>query len=130
MVPHPMRNVLIYNQNRPDLQPIQVVYCDSFMCRLRGLMFQKEMHPYSGLLLVQPKQNQIDAAIHMFFMNFDIATIWINDQLEVVSTCLARRWRPFYMPVKPARYTLETDPGHLNDFKPGEIIIIKDAQMV
>jgi uncharacterized membrane protein (UPF0127 family) len=80
-----------------------------------------------GALLVESADNRLDAAIHMLFMNFDIAAIWINSQFRVVDARLARKWRPFYMPQKAARYILETHVQHLNQFQVGDLVEFQHA---
>jgi len=115
-----MRTVKIINQNRPNGRPIHAGYCDSFLKRLRGYMFTRAIQRQEGLLLVESRESRSNTAIHMLFMNFDLAVIWINDQMEVVDACLAYRWRPFYAPARPARYTLETHPDHLSEFRLGD----------
>jgi uncharacterized membrane protein (UPF0127 family) len=75
-----------------------------------------------GLLFVHRKESRIDSAIHMFFMKFDTALIWINSEMEVVDTQLAKRWHPLYVPRKPARYFLETHVGQLDHFSLGDIL--------
>jgi len=120
-----MDQVLITNQNRPTNKPLKAQHCASFLGRLRGLMFRKSLDPYEGLLMVQPKSDRIDAAIHMFFMRFDIAVIWADPQFRVVDVQYARRWRPVYAPASAAKYVLETHPDRLDDFKIGDQLFIK-----
>lgn len=76
-------------------------YCQSFTCQLRGLTFRRQLAPHWGLLLVQPRQSRLEAAIHMMFMWIDLAVIWLNSEGEVVDTRLARRWRLAYVPRRP-----------------------------
>jgi uncharacterized membrane protein (UPF0127 family) len=95
------------------------------MCRLRGLMFQKSIGSHNGLLMVQPQSSRLDAAIHMLFMNFDIAVIWIDEDATVVDVQIARRWRPAYFPVKAAKYILEAHPDRRNDFNKGDRLSIE-----
>ena len=97
------------------------------MCRFRGLMLQKSISPNGGVLLVESGESKINASIHMLFMNFDIAAIWINNDLQVVDTVLAKRWKALYQPQSPARYILETHPGRLPDFKVGDQLRFNDA---
>jgi uncharacterized membrane protein (UPF0127 family) len=92
-------------------------------------MFQPGIAPQKGLILVQDRESQLDSAIHMFFCNFELAVIWINNRSQVVDTCLARRWRPFYMPAHPARYVLETHPDHLQEFMIGDQLVFTDAPL-
>jgi uncharacterized membrane protein (UPF0127 family) len=120
-----MQQVLIHNQTHPAQKPLQAGYCASFLCRLRGLMFRRSLAPYEGLWMVQPSADRANAAIHMFFMRFDIAVVWADDGLCVVDTRLARRWRPAYIPAKAARYVLETHPDRLNEFHPGDQLVIE-----
>jgi len=121
-----MRKILIDNQSRPLSQPIVTDYCSTFNSRFLGLMFRKSLAQYQGLLLVQPREDRIDSSIHMFFMNFDLAVIWINKQLRVVDIQTARRWRPFYQPARPACYVLETHCDHFSAFDIGHQVIFKD----
>lgn len=120
-----MQPVNIKNQDHPLKIPIQARTCDTFLSRLRGLMFEKSLGPNEGILMVQPTVTRYDAAIHMLFMNFDIAVIWADAQLRVVDTRLARRWRPAYSPQKPAKYVLEIHPDRLQDFAVGDQLVLE-----
>ncbi len=117
--------VLIHNQTLPASQPVQAQYCASFLGRLRGLMFRKSLGSHEGLLMVQPHADRVDAAIHMFFMNFDIAVVWADPQLQVVDVQYARRWRPAYAPAKAAKYVLEIHPDRLHDFRVGDQLVLQ-----
>ena len=107
----------IRNLTHPLPRPFEVKYCDTFFTKLQGLMFQKEIVPYSGVLLVEPKDSVIATTIHMLFMNFDITTVWIDQSGTVVDVQLAKRWRLIYKPRKPASLVLETHQQHLHDIK-------------
>lgn len=117
-----MRQVTIQNPARSSHTSIKAQYCDTFLSRLRGLMFTAPLPHNVGLLLVEERESRFDASIHMFFVNYDLAVIWINRSHHVVHTCLARRWRPFYMPSSPARFILEMHADHLADFKVGDLV--------
>lgn len=119
-----MRRVLVRNLSRDDVKPVQAVYCASFLCRLRGFTFRRSLGE-EALLLVQAKDSRIDAAIHMLGVWVDLAVVWINTSGFVVDSCLARRWRPFYLPRRPARYVLEMAPERINDFQIGDWVIIE-----
>jgi uncharacterized membrane protein (UPF0127 family) len=90
-------------------------------------MFTSSLEQDSGLLLVQDRENRLDAAIHMFFVGYNLGAVWLNSSGEVVDRCLARAWRPFYMPRKPALYTLEIHPNRLSEFNPGDQVIFDHA---
>jgi uncharacterized membrane protein (UPF0127 family) len=115
-----MQQVLIHNRTRPAQPPIRAGYCSAFLCRLRGLMFKRSLGRDEGILMVQPTSSRLDAAIHMLFMNFDITTVWLDDDLRVVDTRLCRRWRLAYAPAAPAHYVLETHAAHQDHFQAGD----------
>lgn len=118
--------VKIINHSR-GRSAISARYCTSFLCRLRGLMFRKSIPDGWGLLMVYPRDSRMDTAIHMLFMAFDLAVVWINNANEVVDVRLARCWRPFYQPQKAARYVLEMSARHLEDFYVGDLVSIETA---
>ncbi len=109
------------------MTPIQANYCTGFWDRFRGLMFRKQIAEDEGMLLVDPFDNRVNTAIHMFFMNFDIAAIWINSKNCVVDVRRAVRWNPFYAPSHPARFVLEAHTSQLKNFKPGDTVTFKNA---
>lgn len=88
-------------------------------------MFAKEIHLNSGILLSSKNESRLDSAIHMLFMNFDLAVIWLDKNLTVVDLCLAKKWRSFYFPAKPAMYVLETHPAHLKNFRLGDQLMLQ-----
>ncbi len=103
----------------------QVQYCNRFFCQLRGLTFRRSIPAAWGLLLVQAQSSRLLASIHMLFVFTDLAVIWLDDDLRVVDKTLAKAWRPFYAPSRPARYVLEMHPRHLDDFSVGETWVLK-----
>jgi uncharacterized membrane protein (UPF0127 family) len=123
-----MKHALVHNLSCPEQPPVVAVYCASFFCQLRGLTFRRSLAPEAGLLLVQKRDSRLDAAIHMLGVFMDLAVAWINAAGEVVDVCLARRWRPFYVPRRPARYVLEMPPGRLGDFHIGDRVHIEQFQ--
>jgi uncharacterized protein len=122
-----MRIVELSNPQSPTPINIKARYCSSFMGKFRGLMLERNLQSDEGLLLVENENSTINTSIHMFFMFFDIAAIWINSDNIVVDAKLAKKWFPFYFPQKPAKYTLECHPSCLSYFKIGDVINIKDV---
>ena len=102
---------------------IKVRYCDTFLSKLKGLMFTKKLPQDHGLILANNKPSRIDSAIHMFFVNYDIAVLWLDQEWVIVDKTLAMRWQPFYMPKKPAQYVLELHSTKLNEYQVGEKLI-------
>lgn len=110
----------LFHPSTGKLLLTEVRWCDSFLCRLRGLTLRPPLAEGEGLLLVEKRESRLDTAIHMFFVSFPIAAIWLDARFRVVDTCLALPWRPLYAPNAPAQYTLECHPTLL------ELITIGD----
>ena len=122
------RFIFVRNLNQPDLSPVRVKYCDSFLCRLRGLMFRKRLEPDDGLLLVQGRRDsRIDTSIHMLFVPFDLSVIWIDTEMTVVDKVIAKAWRPAYVSAQPACYILEIHPYRWEDYQIGDKVEFQDA---
>lgn len=119
MKDHP---VTIRNLSKPELSPIRGKWCQSFAARLRGFTFRSSLERDEGLVLVDTRDSRIDASIHMFFVWTDLAVAWVNSENEVVDTTLAKSWRPFYGPSRPARYVIEYHPARHGDLQPGDRI--------
>ncbi len=115
-----MKHVQVNNESRTLKFPLVVGYANSFWSRLKGLMFTKPISSQRGLLLVQSRESRIDSSIHMFFVNYDLGTVWLDNNCRVVDSCLAKRWRPYYAPAHAARYVLEIHPDRLSEFSPGD----------
>jgi uncharacterized membrane protein (UPF0127 family) len=121
------KQVFIHNLSRQGFKPITANYCDSFLCRLRGLTFRRYIPDRWGLLLAQKSDSRLEAAIHMLGVWTDLTVVWINSEAEVVDVRLARKWRLAYIPQRPASYILELSPAHLDDFAVGDRINIEST---
>ncbi len=117
----------VWNETRGECVLESVRYCASFPCRLRGLTFRRALDENEGLLLVGRRESRTDTAIHMFFVFFPIAAVWLDRSGRVVDTRLARPFRPLYVPRAPARDVLEGPPALLERVQIGERILIRDA---
>jgi len=91
-------------------------------------MFKHPIEINEGLLMMQPRSDRLDAGIHMLFMNFDIAVIWLDDNLVVVDTRLCRRWHPAYLPSVAARYVLEAHAARKDDFYEGDQLFLEPCK--
>lgn len=121
------RLITINNLNRSIKNPAQVGYCDSFLCKLRGLMFRPRLALDEGLLLIEKRDSRLDTSIHMFFVPFDLAVFWINSAMTVVDKVIAKSWRPAYFPRTDARYTLEIHPDRFGDYEVGDKVEFKNV---
>ena len=121
-----MKDVDITNQTHPLPSVLKAGYCDSFLCRLKGLMFRKGIPEDWGLLMVQSSESIVNSAIHMFDVPFNLGVIWLNDAGVVVDSCEAKKWVGLGSPQAPARYILEIVPSRLGEFSIGDKISFVD----
>ncbi|NPA93539.1 MAG: DUF192 domain-containing protein, partial [Chloroflexi bacterium] len=99
-----MHRLRIENRTHPLKSPLTLDLCDTFRCRFLGLMGRRSLARDRGLLFRWPREGRVDTAIHMLFMRFPIAVIWLDAQQRVVDARLARPWVDFLMPQKAAQY--------------------------
>lgn len=121
------RPIHIHNLTRTLPNPALVGYCDTFLCKLRGLMFRPRLDPDDGLLLVEKRDSRLDTSIHMFFVPFDLAVFWINSDMMVVDKVIAKSWKPAYSPKSAAKFTLEIHPDRWGDYEIGDKVEFKNA---
>ncbi len=117
-----MQDIVITNQTRPLPAALRAGFCSSFFCRFKGLMLRKGIPMDWGLLLVQPSESIVNAAIHMFAVPFDLGVVWINAAGKVVDACRVKKWIGIKSPKQPAKYILEIDPARLGEFQIGDEI--------
>jgi len=109
-----------WNETRGEQVLKRVRHCTSFIRRLRGLTFRRALDEGEGLLLVGRRESRADTAIHMFFVFFPIAAVWLNQSGQVVDAQLARPFRPLYVSCAPARDVLEGPPSLLERVQIGD----------
>jgi uncharacterized membrane protein (UPF0127 family) len=85
-------------------------------------MFRRRLEEGEAYLFVLDRESVSGASIHMFFVPFPIAVIWLNSEKQVVDVKLARPWRPYYAPRQPARFFLEGHPSMLSRVDIGDEI--------
>jgi uncharacterized membrane protein (UPF0127 family) len=119
-------NMQLINLSNPT-RPINIQICKSFLTKFKGLMFHPLLDENEGLALVADSSGIVTSSIHMFFMNFDIAVIWLDSSMSVVDKTLAKKWHPYYAPKYSALYTLELHPSKLNDFTKNDQVQFNDA---
>lgn len=78
--------------------------------------------------MVEPRASRSATSIHMLFMNFAIATIWLDTAWCVVDKVHAKPWRLVYAPAKPARYTLEAAPEVLEMVSIGDELVFEEVE--
>ena len=101
-----------------------LVRCDTFLKRGRGLMFRRPLAENEVYLFVEKRESIAQMAIHMFFVFFPIAVIWLDRELQVVDKALARPFRPYYAPHRPSQYYLEGHAALLDRVSVGDRLAV------
>jgi uncharacterized membrane protein (UPF0127 family) len=101
-------------------------WCNGAWCRLKGLQLRRRLEDGEALLLVHPADSVALSAIHMFFVFFPIAAIWIESGGRVVEARIAKPWRPYYAAPSPAKYVLESSPEMLDRVQVGDEVDFVD----
>ncbi len=121
------RYISIENVDRRIDGALRIKYCDTFLTQLRGFTLHSDLARDEGLVLVGKRDSRLDSSIHMFFVSFDLAVIWISSKMEIVDKVLARSWKPAYFSKQPAQYVLEVHPDRWEEFQVGDRVVFKDA---
>lgn len=121
------RYISIENANRSIDGSLRIKYCDTFLTQLRGFTLRPELSRDEGLVLAGRRDSRIDSSIHMLFVSFDLAVVWINSDMQVVDKVLARSWKPAYFSKQPAKYVLEVHPDRWDEFQVGDRVRFNDA---
>lgn len=114
------KTVSVQNRATGEILIQSARWCSSRLCRLRGLQFRRRLKPGEALILVKDKDSIANSSIHMFFVFFEIAAVWINKKGKVTSAQIAKPWRPYYASPEPASYVLETSPDFLERISVGD----------
>jgi uncharacterized membrane protein (UPF0127 family) len=88
--------------------------------KARGLMFRRTLSPDEVYVFVANRESIALTAIHMLFVFFPIAVLWLNEACEVVDLTLARPFRFYYASRWPARYFIEGNPTLLDRVRVGD----------
>jgi uncharacterized membrane protein (UPF0127 family) len=114
---------VIRNADTGNVLVQRAEWCQSYWCHFHGLMLRRTLAEDEALFFVYGQESVVNSSIHMFFMNFAIATIWLDSKGTVVDTVLAKPWRPAYFPSKPAQYILEAHPSRLDLVQKGARLV-------
>jgi len=111
----------VRNRSHGEQPIVRARWCQSYLCRLRGLTFRRSLPDGMSLLLVNTKESRSEAAIHMWAVFFPLGVVWLDSSLRVVDCKIAQPWR-VYLPVLPARYILEGPPSILDSITVGDVL--------
>jgi len=111
---------MIRNLASGEVVARRVVRNDTFWKRGRGLMFRRGLAEDEAHLFVEGREGVAQVTIHMFFVFFPIAVVWLDRERRVVDKVLARPFRPYYAPRRPAQYYVEGHPALLESVNVGD----------
>lgn len=110
----------VYKQDTNQIILSDVRWCESFLCKLRGLTFRQKLRPGEGLLLVEGRESQVSTAIHMLAVFTPLGVAWLDSERRVVHLALAKPWRLSYASPQAAKYVLEGPPSMLESLQVGD----------
>jgi uncharacterized membrane protein (UPF0127 family) len=113
---------VIKNLTSDRIIATEVKWCDTFLSRGRGLMFRRAIGEDEALVFVESKESINLTSIHMLFVFFSIAVIWLDAERKVVDKKLALPFRPYYAPQRPAQYFIEGHPRILDKVQIGDCL--------
>ena len=112
----------IYNVTQDQLVLEKGKWCDSFLCRGKGLMFRLNLPEDEGLIFVHGRESKVESAITMLFCFFSIGVVWLDKNMRVVDAKLAKPWRLSYAPQSAAQYYIEANPHILERVSVGDTL--------
>ncbi len=95
---------------------LEVREAESFLSKVRGLMFRKRSSFNYCLLFRFRGETKSLSAIHSFFVFFKFDAVFLNSDKEVVD--IREKIRPFtpsVIPCKPSKFLLELPPGKASE---------------
>ncbi|HVO70913.1 MAG TPA: DUF192 domain-containing protein [Aggregatilineaceae bacterium] len=96
---------------------------DNYWIKFAGLMLRRNLPEDEGLVFAYGRESRLETSIHMFFMAFAIATVWLDKDGLVVDKVLAKPWRPAYASRVPAQYVIEARPSLLEKVAVGDRLV-------
>lgn len=116
-----IRWVQVRNRSKGGSPVTRARWCESFVCKLRGLTFRRHLPENEGLLLVEAGESRVGTSIHMWAVFFPIGVAWLDSEARVIDRRLARPWRA-YVPCGAARYVLEGPASMLGRLTVGDVL--------
>ncbi len=95
---------------------LEVREVDSFLSKVRGLMFRRKSKFDYCLLFKFKRESKFFSAIHSFFVLFRFDAVFLDEDKEIVD--IKRNIRPFnpcIMPGKPSKFLLEMPAGKADE---------------
>ena len=111
---------VLINRTTGQSLALHVQLCATFWRRLRGLTFRRRIDADEAFVFSAARESIAESTIHMLGVFFPIAVLWLDGQRRVVDATLARPFRPYYAPRRPAQHFVEGAPGLLDQVHVGD----------
>ena len=86
-----------------DFKKYNLIQCDNFFTKFRGLMFSKK----KNLIFKLNKESRINSIIHTFFVFYTIDVYWLDENKNIVDFRLNVKPFTIKIPKKRAKYIIE-----------------------
>ena len=119
---------MLVNRTTGTVLASRVLICKTFWLKFRGLMFRRSLDPDEACVFVHSRASITETTIHMLFVFFPIAVLWLDSQKRVVDAVVARPFRPYYAPREAARYFVEGVPRMLEQVALGDELSFSECE--
>jgi uncharacterized membrane protein (UPF0127 family) len=111
---------MIKNATSGEVIAKRTNWCTTILTRGLGLMFRPPLGEDEAYIFAEGRESRSLTTIHMLFVFFPLAVIWLDASKRVVDKALARPFYPYYAPGSPAQYYLECHPRVLERVQIGD----------
>ena len=109
----------IINKENSQTLSAKAKVADSFLKRLRGLMFKKSIGEDEALIFYKA------ASIHTFFMRFPIDIIFLNKESKVIKICPnLKPWKMVFCLKSAITIEFQANKASINSLKIGDTLEI------
>ena len=107
------KTILIKEESNEKIANVK--FADSFLSRLKGLMFKKDLN-HALVLKPSKPNNRYISSIHTCFMRIAIDIVFLNENREVCEIKHLKTWN-FHTPKSGASYIIELKEGSIEKYK-------------
>ena len=111
---------MLYNRTKKRKIMERVRFADSFYLKLRGLMFERGENFNYALVFPFGREARAEASIHMLFVFFPIAAVYLDSGKRVVDMAKMKPFALNYTPKKPAAFIVELPEEKANGISIGD----------
>ena len=111
---------MLYNRTRKAEIIKRVRFADSLFARAKGLMFEREKNFDYALVFPFKGETRARASIHMLFVFFPIAAVYLDSRKSVVDIAVLKPFKLNYTPKRKAKYLVELPAGKAKKISIGD----------